>query len=257
MLIKAPLSPLKAGYTTIVPFRDNDSAGMLEFGLLVSEPGGGFFTDDSSFERVFLLLKGRAELSWGTEHKTAERRSMADEFPSVLHVPAGLKVGIASAGSLSEFAVVKVENKAAFDARFFSKEDIKVQRLSAGKVKDETVRELRTVLDDTSFPYSQMAMGELLNYPGKWSSYPPHHHPHPEIYHYRFEPENGFGYAEEGGSVYKVRQRDTLLVAPNLAHPQTSAPGYAMIYVWAMPHLPGNRFGADSRKFVPEHEWVL
>lgn len=223
------------------------------------------FTDESRFERVFLLLSGAVEFSWEGNKTNTARGSVVSDMPSVLHVPAGMRVEIetrkpdreSGRESGTELAVVKVKNKAAFAARFFKPEDVNRQELFAGKVKDDTRRELRTVLDSESAPYSQMTMGEVLNYPGKWSGYPPHHHPHPEIYHYRFEPENGFGYAEEGEAVYKVRQRDTLLVAPNLPHPQTSAPGYAMVYIWAMPHLPGNRFGSGSRQFVPEHEWVL
>jgi len=40
-------------------------------------------------------------------------------------------------------------------------------------------------------------------------------------------------------------------------HPQTAAPGYAMFYVWTIPHLPGNRFGPDSRIFEEKHSWVM
>ena len=40
------------------------SAGGLEFGLLRLEPGAEY-RDSSALERVFLLLGGEAELSWG------------------------------------------------------------------------------------------------------------------------------------------------------------------------------------------------
>jgi 5-deoxy-glucuronate isomerase len=97
----------------------------------------------------------------------------------------------------------------------------------------------------------------VVNRAGRWSSYPPHHHPHPEIYHYRFFPHGGFGYCGQGPEVYRVHDGDTAAIAPDLAHPQVAAPGYTMIYVWAIRHLEGNRFGSGSRIFEPEHTWVL
>ena len=38
---------------------------------------------------------------------------------------------------------------------------------------------------------------------------------------------------------------------------QVPAPGYALVYLWAIRHLDGCRFGSDSRIFVPEHAWTL
>jgi 5-deoxy-glucuronate isomerase len=115
---------------------------------------------------------------------------------------------------------------------------------------------VRSAIADASAPHSALVLGEVINRPGCWSSYPPHHHPHPEIYHYRFLPEAGFGYCEEGEQVYKVRHRDTVVLSPGLTHPQTSAPGYTMVYLWTMPHLEGNRFRDESREFVQEHAWL-
>ena len=244
------------GYKQIIPLRDGDISGMLEFGLVFLRPGERY-ENALPFERIYLLMRGTAEFSWDGGSARAERVSSVLDLPSSLHAPAGANVVITAVEKETELAVFMVKNDTAFKTRYYASLDVRTARLSAGKAKSETERQIRTVVDTESEPASQMTGGEILNYPGKWSSYPPHHHPHPEIYHYRFEPENGFGYAEEGDDVYKVRHRDTLLVAPHLPHPQVAAPGYAMVYVWAMPHLPGDRFGAASRKFEAEHEWVL
>ena len=101
------------------------------------------------------------------------------------------------------------------------------------------------------------AAGEVVNGAGKWSSYPPHHHPQWEMYHYRFFPANGFAYSEQGDEVFKVKDGDTAVIPPGLAHPQCAAPGYALAYLWAIRHLDGCRFGSDSHIFVPEHAWTL
>ena len=50
-----------------------------------------------------------------------------------------------------------------------------------------------------------MVLGEVLNHPGKWSSYPPHHHPQPEVYFYRFDYPDGFGAGFANGEIYKTR----------------------------------------------------
>ena len=54
-------------------------------------------------------------------------------------------------------------------------------------------RDVRTCFDLDNAPYSNMVLGEVVNLPGKWSSYPPHHHPQPECYFYRFDKPMGFG----------------------------------------------------------------
>ena len=94
-----------------------------------------------------------------------------------------------------------------------------------------------------------------MNYPGRWSSYPPHHHPQAEIYHYRFTLPQGYGHAELGDEVYQVRSYDTIKILDGVSHAQVSAPGYGMYYIWVVRHLPGNRY--TGFRFTEEHQWVL
>ncbi len=49
------------------------------------------------------------------------------------------------------------------------------------------------MFDLDNAPQSNLVMGEVFNQPGRWSSYPPHHHPQPEVYYYQFEHPEGFG----------------------------------------------------------------
>ena len=102
-----------------------------------------------------------------------------------------------------------------------------------------------------------MILGEVINHPGKWSSYPPHDHAQSEIYHFRHFPNQGFGLSIQGQEVFVVRNGDTVTIPPNVVHPQCAAPGYAMYYIWMIPHLEDDRFGPHSRVFRPEHEWVM
>ena len=94
----------------------------------------------------------------------------------------------------------------------------------------------------------------MISYPGKWSSYPPHHHPQPEVYHYRYLPEQGFSFAGLGDDVVKVHHGDTVLILNDATHPQVVAPGYAMFLIWVIRHLDDNPY--DKPTFEPEHLWV-
>ena len=247
------------GYTAVTDINGKHSEMLMDFGILRLGKGESF-TDSARAaggERAYLLIRGKAEFRWGESSAVAERSSLQHEMPAVLHLPAGVHAEVTGLSEDAELSVHSTPNAKSFEPRMLFGNDIKKVILGSGKVEEETKRELRIAADDDTAPFSEMVFGEVVNFPGKWSSYPPHHHPHPEIYHYRFEPENGFGYAEEGGQVYRVVQGDTLLVRPNLVHPQTAAPGYAMVYIWMMPHLRGNRFGKDTRQFEPEHKWVM
>jgi 5-deoxy-glucuronate isomerase len=98
-------------------------------------------------------------------------------------------------------------------------------------------------------------LGEVINSPGKWSSYPPHHHLQPEFYHYRFTLPQGYGHAELGDDILKIRHGDTVEIPGGLDHAQVSAPGYGMYYLWVVRHLPKQPY--TGFEFTREHEWVL
>ncbi len=245
-----------AGYTVLTDLSGRYKEMSLGFGILrVSREA--LFSDAQGLERAYMLLCGEADIVLSGITAGVARTDMLEELPTVAHLPAGEPVEIRSRSETAEFAVFSVGNGKGFKSRIIRPRDIIPTRLVSGKLKDSTERELRTVLDDKGDPFSNMTIGELVNVPGKWSSYPPHIHPHPEIYHYRFFPDHGFGYSQVGEEVHLVRNGDTVLIPPKKAHPQVSAPGFTMLYIWGMPHLPEERFGADSRKFLPEYTHLL
>lgn len=113
------------------------------------------------------------------------------------------------------------------------------------------------MFDYSNVPYSNLVIGEVINFPGKWSSYPPHHHPQPEIYFYKFNPENGYGFTQLSENAEKLKQNDTVKILNDLIHPQTAALGYAMYYIWVIRHLDGNPYASPNYPvFEPEHLWV-
>jgi 5-deoxy-glucuronate isomerase len=98
-------------------------------------------------------------------------------------------------------------------------------------------------------------VGEVVSLPGRWSSYPPHHHAQPEIYYYRFDPPQGYGHAELGDEVFKVHQHDLLRITAGNDHAQAAAPGYHMYYLWAIRHLDGNPY--TGFEYTETHKWTF
>jgi 5-deoxy-glucuronate isomerase len=101
----------------------------------------------------------------------------------------------------------------------------------------------------------ELVLGEVVTLPGGWSSYPPHHHPQPEIYHYRFTHPQGYGHAELGERVVKVHQFDTVKIPAGKDHAQCAAPGYGMYYSWVIRHLPQAPYTVPE--FADEHRWTM
>jgi 5-deoxy-glucuronate isomerase len=121
-------------------------------------------------------------------------------------------------------------------------------------MKETSTRIVRTIFDYSNAPWSNLVLGEVITFPGKWSSYPPHHHKQPEIYHYRFFPENGYGICQLGDEACVVRNGDTVEIVMDESHPQAAAPGYAMYYIWAIRHLDNATY--TTPVFEKEHLWV-
>lgn len=96
-----------------------------------------------------------------------------------------------------------------------------------------TFRRVRTYVSE-----GPLIVGETLNPPGLWSSYPPHRHEHEEIYLYRFEPADGFGMqmrsesdADERGVVVRDGRIERITSG---WHPVVAAPGSTLYYLWAL-----------------------
>ena len=125
-----------------------------------------------------------------------------------------------------------------------------------GQVGGRALRYVRTIFDRTNSPPEvELVLGEVVTFPGGWSSYPPHHHPQHEIYHYRFTEPQGYGHAELGEEVVKVKQYDTIKIPAGLDHAQCAAPGYGMYYSWVIRHLPDKPYTVPE--FTAEHAWTM
>lgn len=242
-----------AGYTSLVDERDPVLAPGLEFGIRVLAPRERM-RGAADREAAWLLLSGEVDVAIDGRRERVVRRSLFEECPTTLHVAAGAEVAMEAVDRV-EWAVVRATNPHPFETRLIRPSDCARERRGRGLAQGACEREVRTVFDRTSRPESSFVVGEVLNLAGRWSSYPPHRHPQPEIYHYRFSEPQGYGHAEVGEQVFRVRSGDTLKIPAGHGHAQVAAPGYAMWYLWAVRHLDGAPYTGFETE--PEHAWVL
>ncbi len=246
-------SPYIRGYNSITEMNGNYKSALMDFGLFLLESGDKIVNEEP-LERAYLLMKGSVIFNYNGKSIKAERSNPFNVSCVCLHIPKGVKVEIICTSKQAELVYQATTNNNEFEPVFYSSEDVASEMRGKGTMGDTSTRNVRTIFDNSNAPYANLVLGEVIDYPGKWSSYPPHHHPQPEIYFYKFNPVNGYGFCELGEDVVKVRENDAVLIPAGATHPQTTAPGYAMLYVWVIRHLENDRYITPT--FVEEHTWV-
>lgn len=217
--------------------------------------GESFDILDGADETAFLLLCGQVRFDYcGRSDETAFRESPFVKTPYALHVCRGTAVTVTAIAD-SEVLIQQTDNERAFDPVFYTPEKCLYQEFGASQWEGTGLRTCATMFDLSNAPYSNMVMGEVFHHTGRWSSYPPHHHPQPEVYYYRFDHPQGFGAAFMGDDVEKSTDGSFLCIKPNNAHQQVCAPGYTMYYVWLIRHIDGDPWD-KTRIYEKEHEWL-
>jgi 5-deoxy-glucuronate isomerase len=232
----------------------------MEFGVFKFGSGERYVDYSETDERVWLLARGNAVINLGARgSREVSRPDLFDYSPWCLSVGAKHQITFTAGEAGAEFYYCATGNPKSFAEKLFTPEDCRSEFRGEGTMRETATRIVRTCFDDTNRPESNLVIGEVIGVPGKWSSYPPHHHPQPEIYHYRFLPEQGFGLTAIGDTPYILRDRDTVLIREGEVHPQVTAPGYAMWYLWVIRHIDGAHYGpaTDTPIFLDEHTWVM
>jgi len=211
-----------------------------------------FFSEE--LEVAFLLISGHVRFKVNNAVYEADRPNCFTYDPYCLHVCHDTTVEIESIND-AEILIQTMTNANDFIPKWYDRDNIDIQVSSCSELIATTKRKVVTILDLQRAPYSKMVLGEVINLPGIWSSYPPHHHPQPEVYFYKFDKPQGFGTCFIGDDAYKVVDNSIAFIDGNKTHPQNAAPGYAMYYVWMIPHLKGNPW-LKTRVYDTDHEWL-
>ena len=240
------------GYTEIVS-RESNPEMLMTFGVLQLDQDEAF-TNEEQLERIFLLMQGKVELAWDDQSAVVERNSLFDDDPWTLHVPQGVSVSITCRSASCAFAVHKTENEKSFAPHLYGPDELVKELRGKGTMNETGTRLVRTIMDKSISADANFMIGEDVQYPGKWAGFPSHSHDQPEIYYYRFLPEEGFGLLRLGDQGVCLEENDTVIIPANLVHPQVAAPGYAMYFLWVIRHLEDNPYlGPD---FEEKHLWA-
>lgn len=242
------------GRTRITRHEDDEDGMPISLDVLKLAAGEELFLRAEQ-ETAWLLMSGSVSGEVDNQHFAFMRRSLFDESSSCLHVSANTRVQL-NCETDCEFTVYYCDNSRPFEARIYTPKDVPDEPRGKGQVDDRCLRYVRTIFDGrNSDPNAELVLGEVITFQGGWSSYPPHHHPQPEIYHYRFTEPQGYGHGELGEEVLKVRHFDTVKIMDLKDHAQCAAPGYGMYYSWVIRHLPGEPYTVPE--FTDSHRWIM
>jgi 5-deoxy-glucuronate isomerase len=241
----------------------------LEFSLLSLPPGRSHTVPPDDQETVVYLLSGEGEVAGGAGQRDAfvlgPRADAFTDAPWAVYLPPRAGPRITARGHALLAAIVRAPSASRAPAVLVTPRD--VERRTAGAANWQ-----RTVYGvvDAARGAGRLMVGETINPPGNWSSYPPHKHdtrapsgelPMEEVYFYLTRPAGGFGlqmlytapgHPEPIDEIYRVEAGD-LLVIPRGYHPVVAAAGYDLYYLWAMAGEE-SRYGAWSDD--PAHAWV-
>jgi 5-deoxy-glucuronate isomerase len=240
----------------------------LDFNLLALAPRRSWVLRADGRETVLHLLSGamaveaeglRPPLTLGP------RTSVFVDPPWAAYLPPGVGARVSAGDEGVEAAIVRAPSDSRSRAALIPPAALESRTVGAASWK-RTV----TSVVDASRGAGRVMVGETVNPPGHWSSYPPHKHdtrtasgelPMEEVYYYLAHPAEGFGlqmlytapgHPEPIDDVYRVASGD-LLVIPRGYHPVVAAAGYDLYYLWAMAGEQ-SRYGAWSDD--PAHAWV-
>ncbi|KTD09240.1 IolC/IolB transferase kinase protein [Legionella gratiana] len=250
-LIKNPQGFYQGSHTivTMEP-GSNDSMNFSVLKLGVGEK----YSFNERYEFAALLMTGKVVFHYAQHSQQVHRYDYFLQEPIVLHCASGQAASV-EALTDCEILLIETENDIPFAPLLFDKSNL-LELDNRGKdiLEDSSYRIVRTVFDKRNRPESNLVVGEIITFQGRWSSYPSHYHDQPEIYHYRFSEPQGYAFGENGKEVLRIENYDTYQIASGQTHAHCTAPGYALYTLWFIRHLPDNPYSIPT--FLKEHKWT-
>ena len=226
---------------------------LMDFGVYRMKKGD-VWEEAAPLEKAALLVYGEVKFEWDGKEHTEYRKNCFDVPPTAIHADKAHPVRITCLSDEAEINILRTDNEKLFGAKLYLPQDTPDEFRGAGLMRETSTRIVRTIFDYTNAPEANLVLGEVIGFPGKWSSYPPHHHPQPEVYFYRFDYPDGFGAGFANGDIYKTQHNGMSIITSGF-HSQVTAPGYAMCYSWGIRHLEGDPWD-KTRIDEPEHAWL-
>ncbi|WED42857.1 5-dehydro-2-deoxygluconokinase [Legionella cardiaca] len=241
------------GVNRIVHLHDSAVNVAMNFSSLKLRAGEKF-SFSQNYEFAAVLMTGRVIFSYQQKAVECERTDYFSQSPIVLHCPMQVKAQV-EALSDCEILLIETENSQAFQPMLFNHSNlVEFDHRGKGVLEDTSYRLVKTVFDKRNRPESNLVLGEIITFQGRWSSYPSHYHAQPEVYHYRFSEPQGFAFGENGKDVLRIEHNDTFKIAHGQEHAHCVAPGYVLYTLWFIRHQVNNPYLTPT--FREEHEWT-
>jgi len=160
------------GLTSITTIGEASDDTGIHFAILKLRAAEEWTVNDG-LESAILLLQGKVTFRCGDKQYSAERRSIFDESPTAIHFDAEESVMIIAITDC-ELALSQVSNDLHFEVQLFDSENLLLNEQRGKGLLDNTAyRMVRTIFDKRNRPDANLVLGEVITFPGRWSSYPP------------------------------------------------------------------------------------
>lgn len=250
---------LHEGYNPLVAESEME---YIQFGVFKGKAGDTFSYDTGDREAVLVFLSGRCRLWVNREDNgvVGGRRSVFEGNAWSLYAPNHTRVDIEVLDE-AEVAVSQTRVAASGTPMLIPPEKVNVRDVGVWNWR----RDVKDIVDKR-IPASRLVVGETINPPGNWSSWPPHKHDvhqppqeskQEEVYFFKVQPAHSFGvgrlYTAEGDvdEVFPIHN-NTLLLIRRGYHPIGAAPGTRVYYLWTL--------AGDTRDLIPndapEYRWM-
>jgi len=220
------------------------------------------------FELLAVVLSGEVDITVGPMQFSAVggRADIWSGQADSVYAGTGQNLTVTGRSAASEVAVAGGACFAAYAP--FRVLPAEVEMVDVGSPETHSHRRIFHILGQNGNGRAgNLLVSELYADPGCWSGYPPHKHDterppeetdFQEIYHYRFEPQTGFGtqFCYEPGAdaaVVRTQHGDTFLVDQGY-HPTSTSPGHRG-YIFTI--LVGRHQRSLIQSFEPKHTHLM
>lgn len=234
---------------------------LLKFALLRLEPDEGYQEKLKGDELGIILLSGRVKIDvLDKAFVLGPRKDVFSDKAWGLYLPGNLEWS-AKALEKTELALCYAPGPDKGEVKLITPNELIVHE----RGKDHFQRRVMDIMV-SQVDARHLLIGETFNYPGQWSSYPPHRHDQhnppeqyrlEEFYLYKLKPEQGFGiqriYNDERtlDKAFVVENNDVVIFKQGY-HPVVAAPGYQLYYLWVLAGPVRIMKVIDD----PRHSWV-
>lgn len=192
------------------------------------------------FESLAVVLTGSAEITAGDKRfgPIGQRKDIWSGFADSVYAGTTGRIHVKALADGTEVGITGGRCDETFEPFRVTPEE--VEEVVVGSAETHSRRVLRHILGkNADGKAGTLFVSERYTDGGCWAGYPPHKHgsesgaeesAHDEIYHYRFNPGNGFGvqcWFDDAGDdqAFLVRTGDTFLFTDGY-HPTVIAPGH-------------------------------